>query len=117
MSSPTQRCLADLKKFGATAQVVERFCHFSKRRIDLFGFIDILAMIGPNLTAIQVTSADHHAARRTKLLADERSRAWLETGNLIEVWSYGKRGERGKRKTWQCRKEAIVLADYPEKQV
>src|SRR5678809_1449139 len=101
--SPTQRCLTDLKKLDAVCQIVERFCHFSKRRIDLFGFIDILAMIGPNLTAIQVPSASNHAARRTKLLADPRSQAWLKTGNLIEIWSYGKRGARGKRKLWECR--------------
>lgn len=110
--SPTQRCLADLKKSGATCQVVERWCAFSRRRIDLFGFVDILAMIGPFLTAIQVTSGANHAARRTKLLADDRSRAWLETGNRIEIWSYSKCGARGKRKLWTCRKEVIVLADY-----
>jgi hypothetical protein len=115
--SPTQRCLADLKRLGAVCQVVERFCHFSKRRIDLFGFIDLLAMIGPNLIAIQVTSGSNHAARRTKLLADPRSKAWLETGNLIEIWSYSKRGDRGKRKTWQCRKEEIVAADFGEPSV
>ena len=42
--SPTARTLALLRKQGYTAQVVERYCHYSHRRIDLFACIDVLAL-------------------------------------------------------------------------
>jgi hypothetical protein len=110
-SKPTQRCLKDLKDLGFERQVVERFCIFSKRRIDLFGIIDILAIGQGSVLGVQVTSGSNHAARRTKALAEPRLRKWVGSGARFELWSYSKRGERGKRKTWQLRREELILAD------
>ena len=112
MTSPTQRTIAELKKLGATVQIVERWCAFSKRRIDLFGFIDILALMGPNTVGIQCTSGTNHSQRKAKIVAEPKALAWIEAGNLIEIWSWAKRGARGKRKTWVCRKEEITREDF-----
>lgn len=111
--SPTQRALAHIRKLGHTAQVVERFCAFSKRRIDLFGFIDIVYLDGTNIVGVQVTSGDHHAHRREKILAEPKALAWIKHGGKIEVWSFSKRGERGKAKRWTLRCERI----HPEEAV
>src|SRR4051812_48736600 len=106
MSSPTSRSLADMKKLGMTAQVVEKFNSFTKRRIDLFGIIDLIACKpGLGIVGVQATSGDNHAARRTKAMEEPRLRVWLESGARFELWSYSKRGERGKRKLWQLRRE------------
>ena len=110
--SPTQRTLADLRSHGAVVGVVEHWNQFAKRRVDLFGFIDIVALIGPNTIGIQCTSGDNHAARRTKILAEPKALAWLKAGNLIEVHSWSKLGARGERKVWVCRKEEIVAEDF-----
>lgn len=108
-SIPTQRTIKELKALGAEVQIVERWNPFAKRRVDLFGFIDILALLGPNILAIQTTSGTNHANRREKILAEPRAVAWLRAGGLLEVWSWAKQGGRGKRKVWVCRKEAITL--------
>ncbi len=110
-SKPTQRCLKDLKDLGFERQVVERFCIFSKRRIDLFGIIDILAIRpGIGVLGIQVTSGSNHAARRTKACAEPRLKMWLDSGGRFEIWSYAKKGARGKRKTWQLFREELKVA-------
>lgn len=109
--SPTTRALQELRRFGAMAAVVERWNHWAKVRQDLFGFIDILAILGPNTIGIQVTDGTNHAARVTKIKAEPRARAWLAAGNLIEVWSYRKAGKRGQRKRWVCRKEVVTAEE------
>jgi len=43
-TTPTQRTLAELKRRGWTRQVVEHWQSFSRRRIDLFGVIDVVAL-------------------------------------------------------------------------
>ena len=112
MSTPTQRALAELRKLGATAAIVERWNAFAKLRQDLFGFVDVLAIVGGNIVAVQVTSGANHAARRSKILAEPRALAWLKAGGLIEIWSTSKKGAKGKRKLWKIRKEPIVLEDF-----
>ncbi len=110
--SPTQRARKDLKAMGAVSQIVEHWNPHAFKKQDLFGFIDIIALIGPNTIGIQVTTGDHHAERREKILAIPEARAWLVAGNMIEVWSYSKRGAKGKIKKWECRKEEITLEDF-----
>jgi len=121
--SPTQRALAELKRRGWTAQVVERWNQYARVRVDLFGCIDIVAIdpasdrtvpVGPifvrnqgaAIVGIQVTaSAAHHAHRRAKILAEPRMRQWVEAGGRLELWSWSKKGKRGKRKRWELRVE------------
>ena len=111
-SKPTQRCIADLKDLGFTYQVVERWNPFAKVRVDLFGVIDVVAcMPGVGVLGIQVTSGTNHAARRAKACAEPRLKTWLDSGGRFELWSYAKRGERGKRKTWQLRREELKAED------
>jgi hypothetical protein len=110
-TSPTARALAELRKLGALAQVVERWSQFAKVRQDLFGFVDLLYVLGANIVAVQVTSGGNHASRKAKIVAEPRARVWLEAGGLIELWSYSLKGKVGKRKLWSCRKEAITLED------
>jgi hypothetical protein len=110
--SPTQRARAELKKLGAVSAIVERWNPHSRVRQDLFGWMDIIALLGPNTLGLQVTSGTNHAARRAKILAEPRALAWLQAGNLVEIWSVRKAGPRGKRKLWQIRKEALTLEDF-----
>ena len=112
MTSPTQRTLAEAKKLGFTSQVVEKWNSFARRRIDLFGVIDVVAVMpGVGIVGIQTTSGSCHAARRAKALAEPRLAAWLASGGRFEIWSWGNRGERGKRKEWTLRREEIFAGD------
>lgn len=105
--TPTQRTLAECRRRGWTAQVVEHWNPFARIRQDLFGCIDIVAITPSGITGIQACAGSSHAARVAKSIAEPRLRAWLEAGARFEVWSWTKRGARGKRKTWTLRCVAL----------
>lgn len=113
VNSPTARTMQKLKAAGFTAQVVERFCPFSKRRIDLYGFIDVLAICAERqgVLGIQATSQTNAAARCTKIIESELAATWLLAGNALEVWGWSKKGAKGKRKLWKCDRRLAVLFD------
>lgn len=111
-SKPTQRTLDRLKALGFTAGNVERRNRYSGKTNDLFGCIDIVAAReGVGVLGIQACAGASHAARRTKSLAEPRLRAWLEAGARFEIWSWAKRGARGKRKLWELRREELTVDD------
>jgi hypothetical protein len=112
--SPTARALAECRKRGYIAQVVERRIPYQFVTIDLFGCIDIIAITPTDIIGIQATGGDsgNHAARVHKILAEPRAMAWLNTGARLEVWSFAKRGERGTRKLWTLREQAITVDDF-----
>lgn len=132
-ASPTARTLAECRRRGWIAQVVEKFVRFPPpgHRVDLFGVLDLVAIVsevdtsisypfgedpprrGVALLGIQACSGGTSgggstAARRDKILAEPRARAWVEAGGLLELWSWSKRGDRGKRKLWALRVETYA---------
>lgn len=120
MSSPTQRTLAHLKKLGFDAAVVERWNPYAKIRQDMFGFVDITAFgqeeFGsefkfklPLALLIQATSGTNHAARKEKIEANAVADRISRNGSAyVEVWSWAKKGARGKRKLWSLRRERLM---------
>ena len=106
-TSPTQRTLKLLRAQGWTVQIVERWNPFAKIRQDLFGGIDLVALKPGVCLGVQCTSATNHSARVAKLRAEPKLAAWVASGCRLEVISWGLKGERGKRKTWQERRETV----------
>lgn len=107
-TSPTQRALKELRKLGYVAQVVERWNPYARVRIDLFGGIDVIGVKpGCQILGVQATSGTNHAARVSKLRGEPQLAAWVQSGGQLEVWSFAKKGPRGKRKTWELRRERI----------
>jgi len=108
--TPTARSLKSLRDDGWAAQVVERFCPYSRRRIDLFGVIDIVA-IHPDrsgVLGIQATTAANQAARMKKCLASEEARIWINAGNGLEVWGWAKKVKRGgSAMRWSVKKNPV----------
>ena len=101
--SPTQRSLADLRARGMLAQVVERWVPRAKKRVDLFGFIDIVALGDlSGVIGIQVTTTSHLADRLRKIQGECQAAAmrWIGSGNHILLHGWSKKGPRGKRKVW-----------------
>lgn len=107
MGSPTARSLKALRDMGYVAEVVERFNSFTKRRTDLIGCVDILAIGHGSFVGVQACAGASHAARMDKMRAEPRAAVWLEAGGILEVWSWSKRGKAGKRKTWTLRVERL----------
>lgn len=94
MSSPTQRSKAHLEKQGYRVAIVETWNHFTQRRHDLFGIIDLLAIRPGETLAVQTTSASNVSARVKKIaesdaIADIRAAGW---GVVVHGWRKGANG-------------------------
>jgi hypothetical protein len=125
MSSPTQRTLAECRKRGWTVQVVERYNPHARVRVDLFGVIDLVAIKPPRMSssgavergqiiAIQACAGSSHSARLAKILAEPRAKQWVEAGGLLELWSWSKRGARGKAKRWALRVDSVTVERFKQ---
>lgn len=112
-SKPTQRSTALCRARGWTYQIVERFNIHAKRRVDLFGVIDVVVLDGQGggPLGIQCSRGGDHATHRTKALAEPRLREWLASPARFEIWSWEKKGPRGKQKRWTLRVEPITSED------
>lgn len=105
--TPTQRTLKWYRDLGKKIWVVEYWNSFCKRRVDLFGFADLVCCLDKP-TLIQCTSLANHTTRVKKIKAEPcrtYAEAWLISGGQILVmsWEKGKRGAP--------RAEYITLAD------
>jgi hypothetical protein len=98
-----QRAMKELRERGYIAQVVERWDAFSRRRHDLFGIIDILAIGKGQTIAIQVTSRDNMASRRHKMQAAPELREMIDAGWSVELWGYDKPNQR-----WRVKAENVT---------
>ncbi len=88
--SPTQRTLKELRSRGYLVQVVERWNPFARRRIDLFGFIDVIGIRRGEVLGVQATSASNVSARVKKIAEHENVGAVREAGIRIAVWGWDK---------------------------
>lgn len=99
-----QRSIKLLESQGWVVQKVEQWNSFAKKRKDLFGFIDVLAMSENMLVGVQVTAGSGDVAKHIRKIQDEKNHElWLRCkGRSIVIHSWEKRGPRGKRKVWTC---------------
>ena len=110
-TSPTARTLAECRKRGWTAQVVEQTIPRTFIKRDLFGVIDIIAVTPQGqIIGIQATSGTNHSARVSKAIAEPRVVPWLRAGGFVEIWSWSKQGKQGKRKRWTLRIQSIGIS-------
>jgi hypothetical protein len=101
VTSPTARTLAALRKAGWQAQVVERWCAYSRRRIDLFGIIDIVACGPDGVLGVQATSGANMSARQQKARETASLLAWLASGAAFEIHAWRKLTRGKKRPVWE----------------
>ena len=88
--TPTARSLKYLRDSGYTAEVVERFNAFTKRRHDLFGIADIFAINDDGVLLVQTTSGSNVAARVKKIADSEHADAIRKAGIRIHVHGWRK---------------------------
>lgn len=91
MTSPTQRSLKYLRDNGWEPEVVEKYNSFARIRIDLFGFLDILAVKGDVTLGVQTTSYSNMSARRTKILESENYKKLKQANWKIHVHGWKKK--------------------------
>lgn len=106
-TSPTKLSLAELRKRGYMAAVVEKFNSFIKIRQDLFGILDIIAVhpIKKEVLGIQATSekGGNVSKHQKKIEGNKNLETWLQSGCKFEIWGWAKKGKAGKRKLWTLR--------------
>jgi hypothetical protein len=91
--SPSSRTYERLRELGATYQKVEQFVKLpggAGFRRDLFGCIDIVALMEGAIVGIQATDSSNHSKRVAKALQAPNLVTWLQHGGRFQVWSWGK---------------------------
>ena len=91
--SPTQLTLRDLRESYRLVQVVEHWNTFARKRFDLFGFIDIVAVErGERTLGVQCTSYSNMSARKKKIEEEHREtkEILLTAGWDLEIWGWRK---------------------------
>jgi len=110
MTSPMERTKANLKKHGITHGVVERWVQRARKRIDLFGIIDLIAMDN-GIVGIQVTGTDF-SSHKIKIMEEKKENTleWLSNSGRLEVWGWRKlKKVKGKKATYWSPRIADVL--------
>jgi len=112
--TPTARSLKLLRDTGHFAGIVERWLPRVKRRSDLFGFADLLAVhrVEPGVLLVQCTSLANVATRLAKAKSKVELAVWLRAGQRFEVWGRYHRNGRWKVKRVEVRGNdltAVVL--------
>ena len=100
-TSPTQLTLRELRKKTDCVAIVEHWNSFSRTRNDLFGFVDVLAIIDSDTVAIQTTSWGNVSARAKKI-AESPLLPYLRTAGWtihIHGWRKNKKTNRYELKT------------------
>lgn len=97
--SPTQHSLKLLKERGYQTWVVEYWNNFARKRVDLFGIFDILAVGNGETLAVQTTSKANMSARAKKIAGSEYIAGCREAGWRIEL--HGR--YKDKRGHWQIK--------------
>jgi len=111
--TPTQRTLKRFRAAGYHCEVVERWCQFSKRRKDLFGFIDILCIKQGRIVGVQATSGGNVPARIKKIQSEPNAQKFVDAGGVILVVGWRplvarkKDGTKARRPRWACRVKRI----------
>jgi len=111
MTSPTQRSLAQLRKDGYLAAVVEKFNMFAHVRQDLFGVIDLVAIseASNGVLGVQTTSISNVSARIQKCLKEPAVTVWLKAGNRFEIWGWDVKKRLHHRNEYRLRIEKLVM--------
>ncbi|MBW1953231.1 MAG: hypothetical protein JRI66_09140 [Deltaproteobacteria bacterium] len=89
---------------------MERWIPQARRRLDLFGFADVVALVPgrQGTTYLQLTTAPHGRERLRKVLDCSNVKQVLLAGNHVEVWEWRKVRRNGRR-VWDARRWVVSL--------
>ena len=88
--SPTQRSLKYLREQGYAVWIVEIWNPWARKRQDLFGCIDLLAIGHGHTLAVQTTSRSNVSARVKKIEENEHYPEMVRSGWKVQVQGWGK---------------------------
>jgi hypothetical protein len=91
LSSLNQRTIALFTERGYSCTVVESYNSFTKRKKDLFGIFDVLAVGNQETVGIQITSKSNMAARMRKIQESEYLPEIIRSGWRVVVIGWYKK--------------------------
>lgn len=109
--TPTERSMKLLRERGYLVSRCEHYNFYAKKRFDLFGVFDIVAVhpltfppgaLAFGITGIQSTTASNLSSRRQKIARSEAAKAWK--ANLGNIYLHGWRKKQGR---WVCKEEQL----------
>lgn len=119
-----QRSKELLQEQGYHVWITEIWHSFAHIRRDLFNMCDLVAIKDgqSGVLGVQACGEDvqSHVDKLLKGYTDSKGKViepniylpiWLRAGNDFFIWAWRKRGERGKRKTWQLRMIEFRITD------
>jgi len=94
--SPTARTLVRLRQLGFLADVCERYLAAVRRKRDLFGVADVVAVHPRDrlVLLVQATSRAHVSDRLARVRQRPETEQLLRAGVLVEVWGWHRVGGR-----------------------
>lgn len=112
--SPTQRTIAYLKARGAHPAIVEHWNSYAHIKLDLYNWIDVLAISEGKFVGVQTTTQANASARMDKARGNAALKAWLQAGGQLVIHCWAKRGGRDKRKLWTLKEWFLTLEDVEQ---
>lgn len=90
VSKYNEKTLTWMKKQGWRIGFASSWNAFSRRRHDLFGFIDYVGLDGQNIFAVQSTSYNDHSPHLHKITGEcrEAAKDWIRGGGEILLISW-----------------------------
>jgi len=101
------------KELGYICWNVEKWVPQAKKKFDLFGIIDVLAISNVDTIGLQVCKADF-AAHDKKIIASEYGPKWLQAGRRLILigWTKQKVKRGGKAMIWTPRIKEYTQEDF-----
>lgn len=123
-----QRSREELKRQGFDTWIVEKpFNQWTKRREDLYNCIDLIGCRKDQQGVIGIQACGEDVSNHISKIMEGSTTPrgnriepikhlvnWLGSGNTFFIWAWRKRGDRGKRKTWELREVEFVLSPTGE---
>jgi len=113
--SPTALTLELYRSSGWECDISEYWNAFARKRKDLFGFIDVVAVTHGTIVGIQTTTYSNRNARKNKILTECNVAAyrWLQAGGEIHIVSW-KQLKEGRKTIYAADVMQITEADFAE---
>jgi hypothetical protein len=113
MGKFTQRTLKYLRDEDYTTAFVEKYVHQVKKKFDMFGIIDIVAIKPGETVGVQSCGPDFTSHDRT-ILEHENSLKWLEADNRLMLigWNKVLKVRGGKARIWKIRIKEYKINDF-----
>lgn len=92
MSIYTEKTLKKLRNEGWQAQVVEKWLQACRRRVDLFGIIDIVAIRDGEILGVQSTSYNGRRSHLDDMMGEKRQAvmSWLQARGRLVLMTWKK---------------------------